>query len=410
MNQKSWQNGQKNLLFSTVEPNQDLPAFETLKQLLWEAIHRRATDLHFDPKPNGVDIRIRIDGQLLPYLQESIEQFELYKRLIKLHSHLNIAEKRQPQEGGFLLEHDSHRCDIRASFVSTIFGEKCAIRFLPTEEKFHRCEELGFLPEQILWIEQTVSSREGSIIISGPTGSGKSTTLHALLGLLPKKKLHIISIEDPVEIQDEEINQVQVQEDIGLHYEVYLKKFMRLDPDVLLLGEIRDKETARIACEAALTGHFFLTTIHTKTTFDILLRLLEMNIEPYLISTSLSVLISERLVRKNCPHCAEKISLNHPYLQKNGIEYEIRGKGCSTCHHTGYLGRQGVFEVARLTPTTKKKIANFSLNPDLDSLKQSFLQDISITMENALLDLIRKGVTNWEEVLLQIDDLPFMNH
>jgi len=404
MNQKSWLNGQKQNNSLTLDPVREKPAFEILKQLFWQAMQKNATDMHFDPKPSLVDIRVRVDGHLQPFSQGTTEQFEMWKRIIKLQSHLNIAENRLPQEGGFSLEQEDISCDMRISFMPTIYGEKCAVRFLPAGESFQNCSDLGMSRDQLILIEQTISNREGSVIISGPTGSGKSTTLHTLLGLFPKKTLHIISIEDPVEIRDKEINQIQVQEEIGLTYQQLLKKMMRLDPDVFLLGEVRDKETARIACEAALTGHFFLTTIHTKSTFDILLRLLEMGIEPYLIATSLSVLISERLVRKVCTHCSESVALEYPLLNRQGIDSHLVGKGCEFCHYTGYHGRQGVFEVVRLSGETKKMISGFSLTPNLDLLKQSFQKDCQSTLQENFFALIRKGVTNWEEVLIQLED------
>lgn len=404
MNQKSWLSGPKQNNYSTLDPIKEIPAFETVQTLLWQVIQQNATDMHLDPKPDHITIRTRIDGHLNEVSVITPEQFETWKRIVKLQAKLNIAENRLPQEGGFTLEKGVNRCDIRVSFMPTVFGEKCALRFLPVEESFHNCIDLGITREQLILIEQAITNREGSIIISGPTGSGKSTTLHTLLGLFPKKSLHIISIEDPVEIRDEEINQIQVQEELGLTYQQLLKKMMRLDPDVFLLGEVRDQATARIACEAALTGHFFLTTIHTKSTLDILLRLLEMGIEPYLIASSLSVLISERLVRKVCPACSEKVQLEVPFLKEKAITTQMVGKGCGDCHYSGYQGRIGVFEVVRLSAETKKLIAEFSLHSNLPTLQESFQKDCRKTLHEHLIELIRKGVTNWEEVLIQLEN------
>lgn len=407
MRQKSWLNGLRQNPFSTPDSVQDTPAFEQLQHLFLDAIQKQATDMHFDPKLHHVLIRMRVDGHLQELASIPLLQFDTWKRIIKLRSRLNIAENRLPQEGGFTLDGEPPRCDIRVSFMPTILGEKCSLRFLPVTENLQTCTDLGLTREQSLLIEQTIANREGSVIISGPTGSGKSTTLHTLLSLFPKKSLQIISIEDPVEIRDEEINQVQVQEDIGLTYQHLLKKMMRLDPDVFLLGEVRDRETARIACEAALTGHFFLTTIHTKSTFDILLRLLEMGIEPYLIASSLSVLISERLVRKVCPFCAEKTPIEIAMLKASGIHSQWVGKGCDHCRYTGYHGRIGVFEVAQISKGSKKLIADFGLHPDLDRLQESFRHDCPTTLQYHMMCLIRKGVTNWEEVLVQTDYCEF---
>jgi len=371
---------------------------ESWQELLQSSIQKEASDIHLDPKKKYVLTRIRLDGQLVKCNDIDRNTYDSILRIFKIRAKLNIAEKRIPQEGGFSYSFKNRLYDIRVSTIPTIAGEKLSIRILPAEQSLLSLHDLGMNPTQIQMIKEAIQVRNGSVVVSGPTGSGKSTTLHVLLNLFDKDSNHIITVEDPVEIQDEKINQVQVNEEIGLTYANLLKRLLRQDPDVILLGEIRDAQTARLACEASLTGHFFLTSIHTKSAEDIVLRLLEMGLEPYLISTSLHVLISQRLVRKVCPYCKKIVDTPEIIQNKYGIKTQMTGVGCPECLHTGFKGRIGMFEITLLSDETKLSIVNYNASDSTLSFMSLIRSDNVSSMTEQGLALIRTQVTTWEEI------------
>lgn len=371
---------------------------ESWQSMLDQSIQRGASDIHLDPKKQNVKSRIRLDGWLVKTEDYDWFTYDYLLRIFKIRAKLNITEKRIPQEGGFSHTFDHHQYDIRVSTIPTIFGEKLSIRILPQEQSLLSLGDLGMNQDQIQIVMDALTVRNGSVVVNGPTGSGKSTTLHVLLNQFNKEENHIITVEDPVEIQDTAINQVQVNEDLGLGYASLLKRLLRQDPDVILLGEIRDADTARLACEASLTGHFFLTSIHTKTPEDVVLRLLEMKLEPYLISSSLNVIISQRLVRKVCTKCQKKVKIPDPLPKKLGTDFQWKGEGCPDCTFTGYSGRIGIFEIVTLSVATKMLIVNYTLSESTTLFMDSIHKDSSGSMQMRGIEMIQKGITTWEEI------------
>ena len=373
---------------------------EFVNRLLEEVFLKKATDIHIDPHRESATVRIRLDGNLFPVYQLSLLLYQRVLNHIKIRSHLNIAEKRLPQEGGFSHYVGDQCFDIRISIISTCFGEKMAIRLLPSVKSFHQFSDIGF-PEALTQL-MTVKLRKktGSIFISGPTGSGKSSTLHVFLQYMDKKRSHAVSIEDPIEIYDQDINQLPVSDALGLSFAQLLKRVLRQDPDIILIGEIRDPETARLACEASLTGHYLLSTIHAKDGESLILRLLDMGLEPYLLASSLEVLISQRLIRKNCPYCCETVPIDPFLSQWSGMKEMKKGKGCEACYFSGYRYRTGLFEVVVLSDETKRAIANIQKT---SSLKELIKRDCLVSLKDAGLALVRDGITTVDEVYFNLD-------
>jgi len=377
---------------SSLDSEEEIPN-ETFENILTQAISRKATDIHIEPKERSALIRLRIDSILHNAGEISKELYFNVLTHLKIRAKLNIAEKRLPQEGGFPFTFSRKNYDIRVSVIPTLFGEKTALRILPSEQILKTLEDLGMNSESIAIMRETLNKKSGSIIVSGPTGSGKSSTLHVLVNYLDKHDKNIITIEDPIEIMDESLNQIQVNEEIGLTYPILLKKILRQDPDVILLGEIRDSETARLACEASLTGHLIFTTIHTKNCESIILRLLEMKIEPYLIASSLNVVIAQRLLRRLCKNCR---TLKPTSGEIFGLEEAFCANGCKACNHTGYSGRIGVFEVIELSEETKNLISRFD---SAQNLVKSIKADCKRTLLSNAISLVKDGVTSISEVI-----------
>jgi type IV pilus assembly protein PilB len=377
--------------------NASLKGDETLECFFSSAFQRRTTDIHFETQEKKVDIRYRIDGhlQIVDYI--SYEEYQKMIRVIKLKAGLDITENRLPQEGGF--RHEAGQYDIRVSIVPSLYGEKTVLRILPIQKAYNTLQNLGMTEDQIHIIQQAVQKRSGSIIVNGPTGSGKSTTLHAILQEIDCKAKSVLSIEDPIEIVDSKICQFQVNEALGLTYAEYLRRVLRQDPDVILLGEIRDKETARLACEASLTGHYVLSTIHTKTTADVVLRLLEMQLEPFLIADALHLIIHQRLVRKPCPYCSKGEEIPSIYQELLQVNTQKRGQGCYYCNNTGYLGRIGLFEINQISEKARDFVFSFLSHADLDQCMQLLNEGIRFSMKDHASMLIRNGLTTYQEVL-----------
>jgi type II secretory ATPase GspE/PulE/Tfp pilus assembly ATPase PilB-like protein len=372
---------------------------ELINRLLEEAILKKATDIHFDPHRESIIVRIRLDGLLYPIYQLSVSLYQRVLNHVKIRSRLNIAEKRLPQEGGFSHDIAVQHLDVRISIIATCFGEKLAMRILPSGNEFMSLEDIGFPPHLERFMIEKLSRKTGSVLVSGPTGSGKSSTLHVFMKHIDKRKLHVISIEDPVEIFDEGINQLPVTESLGLTYSQLLKRVLRQDPDVILLGEIRDPETAKLTCEASLTGHFVLSTIHAKDGESILLRLMDMGVDPYLVASSVDVLISQRLVRKVCPICSDTITMDPFFQQWSGLSEMKQGKGCDFCYYSGYRYRTGIFEIIQLSSESKRVIAEKDRHHELNHLLK---KDRQVSLKQYGIELVRQGVTTIDEVYLNL--------
>ncbi len=342
----------------------DSPIVKIVNNILQNAVIQRASDIHFDPQEDGLKVRYRIDGiirteQTLPKNMQAI----LTARL-KIMANLDITEKRLPQDGRIQIEIDYRPIDLRISTLPTINGEKVVLRVLDLAQAQKGINELGLSEDNILNFQKMIQYPYGMILITGPTGSGKTTTLYALLNQLNRDELNIITVEDPVEYQLAEINQVQVNEKTGLTFARGLRAILRQDPNVIMVGEIRDSETAQIAIRAALTGHLVLSTLHTNTAANVITRLSDMGIEKYLISSSLVGIVAQRLVRRVCPRCAinyEATIEEREFLLQAGIKEPLnlkKGTGCGYCNQTGYYGRIAIHEVLLIDEEIKKMIIN----------------------------------------------------
>ncbi len=322
---------------------------------------------------------------------------------IKIMSHLNIAERRLPQDGRIKLKYSKEReIDFRVSTLPTLFGEKVVLRILDKSNLQLDLSVLGFEERELNLFRKAIHKPYGMVLVTGPTGSGKTTTLYSALQELNQPDVNISTAEDPVEYNLEGINQVQIREDIGLTFASALRAFLRQDPDIILVGEIRDTETAEIAIKAALTGHLVLSTLHTNDAPSTVTRLIDMGVEPFLVSSSLLIVVAQRLARKICENCKKEIKVEKKALLSMGVKEEeldefkvYRGEGCDICGGTGYKGRVAIYEVLEVTPTIKEMINRGATS--LEIQKQAIKEGMR-TLREAGLIKVKKGVTTLEEV------------
>ena len=388
-----------------LDDTSDAPVIKLVNLALGQAVREGASDVHIEPHKDSVKIRKRVDGILYDmYAPPRHVQSRLISR-IKIMARMDIAEKRLPQDGRIEIRLADRNVDIRVSTLPTAFGERVAMRLLDKSNTLLPMEDLGFSSEDFQHFKQLITVPHGIILVTGPTGSGKTTTLYSALGNLSKPDINIITIEDPIEYQMKDISQRQVNPRIGLDFASGLRTIVRQDPDVILVGEIRDVETAQIAIQSALTGHLVFSTLHTNDAASAVTRLIDMGIEPFLVASSVNAIIAQRLVRTICPHCREAYRpwLNHrelaglPADEYAGVEL-FRGRGCEACLHTGYRGRIGIFEVMTLTPEMKEFILTTS---EAGKIKARALALPETGMHTLFDDGIRKvlaGITTLEEV------------
>lgn len=366
---------------------------EFLQELLEEAKSLKCSDIHFEVYEDSSRIRFRIDGQLIERYKVEMDNYLELVNKIKIKAKLNITEKRLPQDGRITNE----SFDIRVSILPTLFGEKIVMRLLGQDASNIDLNLLGFQKEEIENYLEAVKKPNGIILISGPTGSGKTTTLYATLRLLNDSKRNIVTVEDPIEYTLRGINQVQLKEDIGLTFASALKSFLRQDPDVIMLGEIRDSETALMAIRASLTGHLVLSTIHTNSAVGTISRLIDMGVPSYLIAETLNLSVAQRLVRKLCANCKEEELCNKNDFPANYVfPYPIlkyyKPKGCNQCFHTGYKGRRAIYEVLTID------------NEICESIKNNTISKLYNTDENykslsdKAFDILAEGETALEEI------------
>src|SRR3954470_3766323 len=351
------------------EGDQEASVIKFVNQVIWEAFKDRATDIHFEPAEDELRIRYRIDGILHqtpmpPQLKRY--QAALISR-IKVMSGMNISEKRLPQDGRINVRIKGEEIDIRVSTVPTVYGESVSLRLLTRGKIFLSLEKLGFAPAEENRIREIIVKPHGIFLVTGPTGSGKSTSLYAFLSTINSVTKRIITIEEPVEYELKGINQIAVRSDIGLTFAVGLRHILRQDPNVIMVGEIRDLETAEIAIRAALTGHLVFSTLHTNDAPSAFTRLIDMGIEPFLVASSVEAVMAQRLVRNICPHCKVEQKVERDYLRKIGFPAADldtaqfwRGAGCEQCRQLGYQGRQGIYELLLLNETIRPLILNRS--------------------------------------------------
>lgn len=371
--------------------------------LIEEADSIHSSDIHFEPYDKQCRIRMRIDGKLIErYVIEKSNYPALVNR-IKIIANLDISEKRLPQDGRILFEKENRKFDVRVSILPTIYGEKIVLRLLTRDQSLLDLQKLGFTSRQYTDYTSSILHPNGLVLITGPTGSGKSTTLYATLRLLNREDNNILTIEDPVEYTLPGINQVQLKEEIGLTFGNALRTFLRQDPDIIMLGEIRDPDTAQMAIRSSLTGHLLLSTIHTNSAWGSVARLTDMGVHPYLISDTLIACVAQRLVRLLCPHCKKEHHLEGATAESLGLSLRIfyyQPAGCEACYYTGYSGRKAIYEVIKIDSVLSEAIRKKDMNIE-EYLKQ---QQIT-TLKDSALTLVEEGLTSLDEILPIINDV-----
>jgi type IV pilus assembly protein PilB len=377
------------------------PVIKFVNYLISSAIHEGASDIHIEPKDKYTKIRYRIDGVLFENTQSPAKMHAAVVSRIKIMSNLDISERRLPQDGKVSVIVGGRPIDLRVSVLPTSCGEKVVIRILDSKSIIRGLEQLGMEPDVCDEFKNQVTAPHGILLVTGPTGSGKSTTLYSALCQMDGERLNISTVEDPVEYQLAFCNQVQTKESIGLDFASALRSLLRQDPDIIMIGEIRDNETARIAVQAALTGHLVLSTLHTNDAASSITRLVNIGIDAYLIAASLNAVLAQRLVRKICPDCKEpyKITDNIKKLVKNtGIDTSqlYHGKGCDKCRGSGYLGRLGIYEMLVVNERFRDMI---NKDPSASSMRRVFRDSGKDTLYEDGMKKVKAGLTTIEEVL-----------
>ncbi len=381
------------------EENNQLKQDDFLLELIDEANNLLCSDVHIEAYEGTSRIRFRIDGKLFERYILKKDDYPALINKIKILASLDIAEKRLPQDGRILFKSGGRSFDIRVSIIPSLYGEKIVLRLLRKTSVDINISELGLNDLQLEKYLQGIKKPNGIILISGPTGSGKTTTLYATLNILNKNDINILTIEDPIEYTIEGINQVQLREDIGLTFARALKTFLRQDPDIIMLGEVRDPETAQMAIRAALTGHLVLSTIHTNSAWGIITRLVDMGIPPFLLSSTINTVVAQRLVRKLCCHCKIEKEFDATLLPLNlKVNSEIKTHyipgGCEHCHNSGYSGRVAVFEVINIDNELKENIQQSQI-----MVKQLLKKKEVKTLSMSAFELFCSGKTSLQEIL-----------
>ncbi|MCZ6729429.1 MAG: ATPase, T2SS/T4P/T4SS family [SAR324 cluster bacterium] len=387
-----------------IDAHDEEPIKKLLNNILYQAAKSNTSDVHIDANSSEVVVRFRVDGVLhnTLTLPKGIQRTLINR--IKIMSRLDISQRGLPQDGRTLILIGGRKIDIRVSTMPTVFEEKAVMRLLYQDQDLFGLEQLG-MPEQIYTkLSQLVKQTGGIILVSGPTGSGKTTTLYGALNEIDRHSLNIMTIEDPVEYKMAGYVQIEVNPKVGLTFANALRSVLRQDPDVIMVGEMRDQETAMIAIQAALTGHTVFSTVHTNSAPATIARLVDMGVEPYLISSSLMAVLAQRLVRRICDNCREEIPVNLALLMELGIEKTeqsgwksiYHGKGCANCNGTGYQGRVGLFELLVMTEPVKSILLKTS---DANQIRDVAVSDGMLSMRQAGQKLVRDGVTTIEEIL-----------
>ena len=376
----------------------DSSSDDFLKKLIVEAKHINSSDIHLEIYEEKCRVRLRIDGQMVErFIIEQTHYPSLVNR-IKIMSNLDISEKRLPQDGRIFFQFGEGRFDIRVSVLPTLHGEKIVMRLLNQDATNINIETLGFAQNDLENYLDSTKRKQGLILISGPTGSGKTTTLYATLKLLNKTTRNVLTIEDPVEYTLEGVNQAQLKENIGFNFGSALKTFLRQDPDIIMVGEIRDQDTANMAMRLSMTGHLVLSTIHTNSAWGTVARLIDMGVPPFLLAGTLSVSVAQRLVRLLCPHCKEKTAFHatdYPKAFKPPVQigFQYIATGCEQCFYTGYRGRKAVYEVIPIDQEMAECIKNTIFDVS-DKLKERQIKTLS---DNAF-HLFAEGNTSLDEI------------
>ena len=386
-----------------LDDTSEAPIIKLVNHIISQSIKARASDIHIEPYQNSFTVRYRVDGILYDLLTPpKWIQPALISR-IKVMAKMNIAEKRLPQDGRFDVKVGDQDIDLRVSTIPTSFGERVVMRLLNKSGSLLELKDLGLTPQRLKLVRRLVSTPNGIILVTGPTGSGKTTTLYAVLSSINKPDINIITIEDPVEYQIKGISQIQVSPKIGLSFARGLRSIVRQDPDVILVGEIRDQETADIAVQSALTGHLVFSTLHTNDSASAITRLVDMGVEPFLISSSVLAVMAQRLVRELCNYCKRPYRPNEVYLKSIGLSPEqfkrgqvYKAVGCEKCFHTGYRGRVGIFEIMVMGEDIKTLVLQ---TYDSNRIKSAAQKQKMITLRQDGIIKVLGGKTTLEEVL-----------
>lgn len=398
---------EQEVLLSELEKAADeAPIVKLVNIVLTDAVKKGASDIHIEPYEKEYRVRYRIDGVLQTIMTPPLKLKDAITSRVKIMAKLDISEKRLPQDGRIMLKMrvagKKKELDYRVSTLPTLWGEKIVLRLLDKENLRLDMTKLGFEPESLERFERAILKPYGMVLVTGPTGSGKTNTLYSSISQLNSPDTNIMTAEDPVEFQLQGINQVQMKEQIGLNFAMALRSFLRQDPNIILVGEIRDFETAEIAIKAALTGHLVLSTLHTNGAPETISRLMNMGIEPFLVATSVHLICAQRLVRRICSKCAEQIDVPFQTLIDAGLSPDearnakiMKGRGCETCHNTGYKGRTGLYEVMEVDDEIRELIL---VGASAMELKKKAIERGMITLRRSGLMKVMQGITSLEEV------------
>jgi len=382
---------------------EEAPVVKLINGILTDAVHRGASDIHFECYEKDIRVRYRIDGVLQEIMRPPIKMRAALISRFKILSDLNIAERRIPQDGRLKLRFGKRVIDFRVSTLPTLFGEKIVLRILDKGNLTLDLEKFGMEPKAEADFMKAIMNPYGMVLVTGPTGSGKTTTLYSALSRINTAEVNIMTAEDPVEYNLHGINQVQVRTDVGMTFAAALRAFLRQDPNIIMVGEIRDLETGSIGIKAALTGHLVLSTLHTNDAPSTITRMVDMGIEPFNVASAVNLITAQRLVRRICSNCKEEAEYPEEYLKVGGISEDdirnttfYRGKGCDQCGGSGYRGRQGLYEVMAMSPTLRRMILQGASTAELQ--KQAVEEGMLTLRADGMLK-VRKGITTLEEVI-----------
>lgn len=388
-----------------VDANDENAVGREVREIMNEAAKMGCSDIHFEATEKFLIVRFRVDGVLRDMYKFPCSEQADYRKIliarIKIIADLNIAESRIPQDGRVTEIVGGNKLDLRVSTLPTLYGEKCVIRLLPHENSFLELSDLGMDQDVIPEVESWLGMSQGMVLITGPTGSGKTSTLYTSLAKLVDTTRNVVTVEDPVEFQLARVNQVQVNVKAGLTFASGLRSILRQDPDIVMVGEIRDKETAEIAIQAALTGHLVLSTLHTNNAPSTITRLIDMGVQPYLVASALVGVVAQRLLRRVCSECKEEYQASPDELKTLGLaETEsrtlVRGKGCQNCNNTGYSGREGVFEIMRVTRKMKRIIQE---DASLERLREVMQEEEMKSLHEVATAKVLEHKSTMEELL-----------
>ena len=381
----------------------EAPIVKLVNSLIADAVRKGASDIHIEPYEKTMRVRFRIDGVMQEMMAPPFKFKAAIISRLKIMAELDIAERRVPQDGRIKIKILNRTIDLRVSSLPTIFGEKIVMRILDKANLNIDLEKLGFEPASMKEFVSAIANPYGMVLVTGPTGSGKTTTLYSALSRVSSPEVNVMTAEDPVEYNIDGINQVLVNEDVGLTFSAALKAFLRQDPNIIMVGEIRDIDTASIAVKAALTGHLVLSTLHTNDAPSAVGRMIDMGVEPFLVASSVNLVLAQRLVRRVCSECKERIELNEELLRELQLDPAeakkgtfFQGRGCIECSNTGYRGRQGVYEVMPISPRLRELILD---RASAGEIKKQAIHEGMLTLRRDGLQKLKRGLTSVEEIL-----------